>query len=421
METTTTNESGKMETVYDIPLDVFKKFTKRMDTLVARSKKLSGTSDIRVELLDFNDVRYFDSDENKWYMVPCRQVKVHGSAPKVTEEWEFLGTVDRKTVEGEVLFKMVPGQARSEHAKEMGEKGVCEHCGVVRNRNATFILKSVETGEEKLVGRQCVRDFLGHVTPAHVAEMASLLDQLFKQTVDVRSSSRRTVSFPVDHFLALVVHGIAKVGYYDKHHTPATADDVMHFVYGNGATLVRSKDALENIKELARITEETHPYLWEKAHNVLDWAKQQVDSNGGTYWENFNKVVAVGHMTSSTIRLVASAVVGYDREMGNIKDREAARASEYVGKVGDKVEFTLTLKNVQHFDFAVNAWTIQTVSFLRFVDSEGNVVVWKASKFVSEEEAGKTFVVRGTVKSHEEYKGTKQTYLTRCKMTEVEA
>jgi hypothetical protein len=48
-------------------------------------------------------------------------------------------------------------------------------------------------------------------------------------------------------------------------------------------------------------------------------------------------------------------------------------------------------------------------------DDDGNVYVWRtlAEKMAE----GRTYKVRGTVKEHGEYNGTKQTVLTRCKVT----
>jgi hypothetical protein len=48
-----------------------------------------------------------------------------------------------------------------------------------------------------------------------------------------------------------------------------------------------------------------------------------------------------------------------------------------------------------------------------FNDEQGNCIVWKATSNPSME-IGQTYSVKGTVKDHTDYKGTKQTLLTRC-------
>lgn len=47
-------------------------------------------------------------------------------------------------------------------------------------------------------------------------------------------------------------------------------------------------------------------------------------------------------------------------------------------------------------------------------DCNGNILKWKTSKYVSNEEGSQT-VVTATVKEHELYRGEKQTAITRCK------
>lgn len=50
-----------------------------------------------------------------------------------------------------------------------------------------------------------------------------------------------------------------------------------------------------------------------------------------------------------------------------------------------------------------------------FKDAQGNVIVWKSSKCC---EKGK-YKLTATVKAQEEYKGIKQTIVTRAKLTEL--
>ncbi len=46
---------------------------------------------------------------------------------------------------------------------------------------------------------------------------------------------------------------------------------------------------------------------------------------------------------------------------------------------------------------------------------EGNILMWKSSNWYSEEEMSNISKIDFTVKGHKEYKGTKQTDVTRCK------
>jgi hypothetical protein len=86
-----------------------------------------------------------------------------------------------------------------------------------------------------------------------------------------------------------------------------------------------------------------------------------------------------------------------------------APETRYVGEVGDKVSFEeVTGKCVAGFD------TQWGVSFIyKFTTPEGDTLVWKTSKDL---DLDKPVSIKGTVKELKEYKGVKETVLTRCKV-----
>ena len=82
--------------------------------------------------------------------------------------------------------------------------------------------------------------------------------------------------------------------------------------------------------------------------------------------------------------------------------------SEYVGEIGERIEEVLTVTKAFTFDGYYGTSTMHIME-----NADGNVFVWTtASKSFPE---GKVMTLRGTIKDHREYKGTKQTILTRCK------
>lgn len=84
--------------------------------------------------------------------------------------------------------------------------------------------------------------------------------------------------------------------------------------------------------------------------------------------------------------------------------------TEYFGNVGDKVELTLTLTHIGGYDTMYGFTSVYT-----FVDADGHQFVWKTGCYLDQSE-GSTLTVRGTIKAHSEYHGTRQTELTRCKV-----
>jgi len=83
--------------------------------------------------------------------------------------------------------------------------------------------------------------------------------------------------------------------------------------------------------------------------------------------------------------------------------------SDYVGSEGDKLELKVKVEKIIHYD---SMYGITWITIMRTED--GNVVVYKG-KYLDKNE-GDEITIKGTVKEHSEYNGTKQTRLQRVKV-----
>lgn len=100
-----------------------------------------------------------------------------------------------------------------------------------------------------------------------------------------------------------------------------------------------------------------------------------------------------------------------------IKEKKEALApkteSQYIGNVGDVIEATVKLMGIHTYETHFT-YRGETNYIYKFADENGNTIVWRTSWQNIEE--GKTYEIKGKVKEHSEYKGDKQTVLTRCKI-----
>jgi len=93
-------------------------------------------------------------------------------------------------------------------------------------------------------------------------------------------------------------------------------------------------------------------------------------------------------------------------------EAQAAAASTYVGEVKGKVSLQGTVeftKVVGHGGYHYNP------PLMIVINCDGNRVVWFASSYPDVSKGNKVNI-RGTVKEHSEFRGQKQTVLTRCKL-----
>lgn len=100
--------------------------------------------------------------------------------------------------------------------------------------------------------------------------------------------------------------------------------------------------------------------------------------------------------------------------------KEEKREGAHVGNVGDRITVTVTLSKAFSYEVEKPSFwggygSTETRYIYKFVDADENVLVWKTSNSDMLDYEGKQLTLKGTVKAHDEYKGEKQTVLTRCK------
>lgn len=114
--------------------------------------------------------------------------------------------------------------------------------------------------------------------------------------------------------------------------------------------------------------------------------------------------------------ILASAVSAHARVLGREveqrmrEERSAAQPSSHVGQVGERVDLALVVERV--IETASQYGALRIVSMR---DAANSLVVWKTGSGSSADmKPGAELKIRGTVKRHGEFRGEKQTELTRC-------
>lgn len=99
--------------------------------------------------------------------------------------------------------------------------------------------------------------------------------------------------------------------------------------------------------------------------------------------------------------------------------------SEYIGSVGSKISLEVTYK--KSFDYQTHYTYYGETHYIRiFEDSEGNCIVWNTTSGIVEDKKvldkngipvfiplNSKIIITATIKEHSEYKGTKQTVVSR--------
>ncbi len=346
-------------------------------------------------------------------------VEVCGETPRLNG-WEIVAILEPiQTDDGSVenLVRVIPGhECPVEFRSRIGQ---CDHCNTSRNRKETFVVRHPETMSHKCVGRQCLKDFLGyHGDPngfAAAAELLWSLGQLIADASDFDEFSggfRTEYSYRLKTVLTWTSSIVRQAGWKSR----GTAREQGAF----NATADRVWDLLNPPNPVTKEWKEVRDSFLpneddqKRAELAIEWARSLEDLQND-YLYNCNLVSRVGFATYKTIGIACSILVAYDKAMGRIREHEKAKNSEWQGEIGKRREFTLTCLNIFNSEGSYG-----TTGIHKLTDENGNQFTWFASESAKWFEVGQTATVKATVKDHGEYRGIKQTVLSRVKVPQEE-
>jgi hypothetical protein len=353
--------------------------------------------------------------------VPFVHMTLTGVAPRIAG-WEFVATVQH--VDEVNILRACPRTEELPVPEVYRTRGsVCDHCKLDRDRRDTYLVVN-GAGEWKQIGSSCLVDFMGHEDPHTIAEYAEMLASALSLCDGAGDDEEGGFGFggggsgprvfSVLEYLKCVAAEIREQGWVPRkaadpeRGVQATADRACDRMDPERPVKVRDRSVTEADTAIA-----TASYDWALALHTSDGDERLND-----YLWNLYAVAKSGIVERRTFGLAASMVAAYTKAEVRKRERAARKPSEYVGEVGEQRTFVLTLD--RHFAFE-GGWG--PVSRYLFRDREDNVVTWKSSGHATvvgldspndRMVEGSTYIVCGTIKKHDDYKGTKQTVLTRA-------
>lgn len=382
----------------DIP-----KMEARIDKLNKRAKRI-GTEPISLVFGETTKVPLATRTGERIWREKV-EVTVTGPEPRFAG-WQFVASI--KAMDAGNLLLAIDKQTVP--AKYRKASMLCDHCGTNRKRKATYVIRNVDTGEYKQVGKTCLKDFMGHGNPAQFAEHLSEVSELLQEieawpdddSVWLEDPLPRSPYFATQRYLEFVAHDIAANGWVKRgdsgwNNDTSTADSALYVMFPG-----RGQDTVE-----------PPPSAQKKAKAALAWIrkKPQKWANNDYLW-NLWVACREDLITIKETGIVASLIPLYERETNQERQAKAAaegKGSQHVGTVGERREFKLTITNIRPYE-----GNYGLVYITKLVDDDGNEFTWFASKEPGEE--GKTYNITATIKKHDEFRGVPQTHITRGKV-----
>lgn len=336
-------------------------------------------------------------------------------------DWEFVATIDHhenRNVIRNIIDIDIPDRFWTTGP-------YCEHCKTLRRRNDTYLVHNVVTGEFKQVGNSCLRDFTGGYDAELVAAYMSMDESLrICEDVDEDSAYFSSGSFvqyqDLNTVLKMSKAVITKLGFTSTSSEGQSSKSMLldfDFYLTRGETksnryLVDSGvvQYYNNVNNDAYV-EAVKKYYLESEET-------------SSYMNNMKTIMGSDYCKIRDFGYIVSAVFSYDRMIEKEAQRILAEAkkvseaelSQYQGEVGQRITFTVKEhKCVSAYESSYSYYSTCINYLYKFVDNDGNVYMWSTSNDIAEDAIIES--ITGTVKKHEEYKGLKQTWVTRCKIT----
>ena len=384
---------------YEIFEGNIERLEKKLTRIFNKCKKYG--CDFRYEKVG-ESFRKLKDDNGREYTARFIKIETEGTA--IINDWRFIASVEH-TENGNIIKKCCYDVKIPE--KYYASKPVCEHCGSNRYRKNTDIIRNLKTEEFKQVGKSCLADFTNGMSAEYVAHYISLFDILIEgEYIEPGYKAKNYIE--IGEALRYVAETTRHFGY-------VKAD-------GDRPTKYRARDYYETDHRMAGLLqEELEKEMWEVSFNAnsdyakeisekaLEWVLSQ-EANS-EYMHNLKTVCSASYVTFENFGILASFIPSYnraiEREQRIEAERNANMKSEHIGKVGDRITILISDCRI------ITSWETQygrTVIF-KITDESGNVFTWKTSGGIAED----TKKILATVKSHNEYNGTKQTEITRCR------
>lgn len=335
--------------------------------------------------------------------IKCLEVEIEGEYK--INDWTFVGTIEHGS-SGNIIRSFDTSLERKIPSKYRTIGQECEHCHKIRDRKDTYLVYNDKTNEFKQVGKTCLMNYTNGLNAEFCARLVDVFAYIFKLEHPEEEKFN-------DELMSAFIRGQNANRYIE---TESIKPIIFGYVKKNG--YIPKKTISELIKIIfGAVANSTKEASTEEISKMNEWAKNIDESKGGYMW-NAKVAWTKEYSEYRDIALLASFVNVYLKDIADRAIRASANNNEYVGNVGDKITIT-DIKNIKSLyvkDNSIYSYYAESSTVWQIIDNDGHTYIWTtSSNLIDDTRVAKEIVA--TVKEHKEYKGTKQTVITRGKVT----
>ena len=402
--------------VFKIPEENIEKLRKKAEKIKRKCEKLGCLFTYEETGEEYEKYKDENGDE-----ITVRYILVEAEGKAVVNGWQFVGSVEH-TDKGNII-SCVCAEDNGIPKMYYDSRPFCEHCGRKRYRKSTFLLRNEEGGRYMQVGRNCLRDFTGGMS----VEGVSMYESFLHAAEEAQSGHGLHLKpyYNTTEWLHFVAETIIHFGYvksqstYSEDYDPSVRSTAQRaFEYWqalNGRFRMQTEYLRELKAEMDAVGfDENSPKALQMTKDALAWLEEQPEDKG-VYIHNLKVACSLEYTDGRNHGLLASLFPAWKKDLEikieKKKKEEKEKLSEYVGEIGKRISFVPVEAEV------VTSWDTQfgLTMLWKITDKDGNIFIWKTSNNVHEG----TSMITATVKEHTEFRGVKQTVITRCRQITV--
>ena len=360
---------------------------------------------------------YIQEERGEHYGYEMVDIEVEGQYK--VGDYEFVASLDFDQNTRMNLVKKAPDTA--DIPSMYITRCECDHCHSRKSsRQHTVLLRNTITGEFVQVGKTCLHDYLGKDIGNYAAFLGMFtdLEQYMDEVCSKASVTGARRAYEVEEVLTQAVVDARVRGYvsraavqawYEKNDLEGEYDLGCPFTTTASRICTMFAEIRDDhgnlvVPEYKEITEEDK----QQVVDVIAYVNEHRDDSD--YMRNLHILISSKWTEFNNVGLVVSAVGSYLRETKK-REEQAAISEEdkstFVGNVGDKIEVTAKPECI--FSTETQYGVYHIYKFMM----DKNVIIWKTSKALSTE---KEVTIKATIKGHNEFRGVKQTEVTRARI-----
>lgn len=391
--------------VYAIYEDFYPDVEKKLNRIAKKCKKHGNEFTFEVKGTEIREEYNEELDWKKFYKFIL--VEVEGTAK--IDNWECIAVLENHNA-GNIIRRINTEIEIPERFKTT--ENICEHCNTRRQRNNLYIIHNTETDEWKQVGGSCLKLYTGGLSMEYVTAYMDGITELeeFEGVV-----GHGKAYYDVREILSYAVEVIGKTGYFNAQSVLPTKYIVSILMRNNLGNAIREiNEEFDSAKLDVRFSEiDFNKNNTENAIDaIIDYYKNLEDNS--EFVHNIKVMLKEGFVLPKNFGFLCYLPEGYAKHIQKEAEKAKKVETKYFGEVGkrykDKVITNVTL---------VTTWETQWgVTYIYKITLEdGSILTWKTSNGLYLDRNEEYDKISFTVKEHKEYKGEKQTEVTRCKVT----